>query len=694
MSVASVAELVEVLRRYHLPEPAQQAELAHRTDPIASDPDVLARDLVGRDLLTPFQVERLFQGLGSELLLGSYVLLDKLGEGGMGAVFKARHWKLGRLVALKVIRAERLGSASAVRRFRREILAAAQLEHPHIVRALDAEQVGDVLCLVLEHVAGTDLKKRVQQHGPLPVGVACEYVRQAALGLQHAHDKGLVHRDVKPSNLLVTADHTTVKVLDLGLARLDRPATDEPSSTMTREGMVVGTSDYMAPEQALESHTVDIRADIYSLGCTLYFLLAGQVPFPGGSMAQKLLRHQSQQPRPIEQVRAEVPPAVAAVVRKAMAKEPEERYQTPAELAAALAAIALETDPSPAASDTGQALAAGPQAVAQTTTADDTVASPFAAPVAERHRRLLYGVAGGLLLLAVSLPLLLLFLLSGTGPAPSQSETQRPPPDPEKEKFTRFLWEVYHAPVASQAQLVARELQRRNPRFDGVVQPKIDNDRVVSLELSVDEVTDLTPVQALPRLTQLICQGSAPGKGKLVDLTPLKEMKLTDLRLYYTPVSDLTPLKGLPLTILHWVGTPVSDLSPLQGLKLTYLSCQNTPVADLSPLVGMPLTSLQLARTKVTDLAPLKGLKLMYLSCQSTPVADLSPLKGMKLAGLNCRDTKVFDLTPLKAMPLKELWCDFKPERDTEVLQSLTTLERINDKPAQEFWKEVNTRKP
>jgi serine/threonine protein kinase len=255
----------------------------------------------------------------------------------MGAVFKARNWKLGQTVALKLVRKERLTSADAVKRFQREIRAAAQLDHPHIVRALDADEVGGTHFFVMEFVEGVPLKHLVKERGLLPVAEACDYVRQAALGLQHAFEKGMVHRDIKPSNLLLTRDGV-VKILDMGLARTATTATEE-SSTLTQEGAVMGTPDYMAPEQTLDSHLVDIRSDLYSLGCTLYYLLTRKVPFPGGSFGEKLMKHQLREPEPVETLRPDVPPAVAAVVRKLMAKDPARRYQTPAELVSALDAV-------------------------------------------------------------------------------------------------------------------------------------------------------------------------------------------------------------------------------------------------------------------------------------------------------------------------------------------------------------------
>ncbi|HEX5273224.1 MAG TPA: serine/threonine-protein kinase, partial [Gemmataceae bacterium] len=281
-------------------------------------------------------------GRGNELVLGQYVILSLLGQGGMGKVLKARHRLMDRVVALKVIRPNLLAEPRAVSRFHREIKAVSRLSHPNIVAAFDANQVGNTHFLVMEYVEGTDLQRLVKEHGPLPTGLACDCVRQAALGLQHAHEEGLVHRDIKPANLLLhrppaPGSPVVVKVLDMGLARLHA----EEGDGLTHTGAVMGTPDYIAPEQATDAHLVDIRADLYSLGCTLYYLLTGEPPFPGGTAMEKLFKHRYVAPRPVEVRRPELPPAVAAVVAKLMAKRPEARYQTPGELAEALAPLSV-----------------------------------------------------------------------------------------------------------------------------------------------------------------------------------------------------------------------------------------------------------------------------------------------------------------------------------------------------------------
>jgi serine/threonine protein kinase len=285
---------------------------------------------------------------GTTPQLAGYEILEELGQGGMGVVYKARDTTHDRLVALKIIRRERLQNCDLVRRFQREAQAAGRLSHPNVVAVHAAEQQGDVHYLAMEYVSGLNLQKWVEQHGPLTVPQACEVVRQAALGLQHAADQALVHRDIKPSNLMVLVEpgqplpaRLTVKILDMGVARLYqlRDTPEDSLTTLTRDGVVIGTPDYIAPEQLEDPHRADIRADLYSLGCTFYFLLSGSVPFPGGTLVQKLDRQRWQTAPSVDQLRPEVPRSVAAVVRRLMAKHPDDRYESPGELANALAQL-------------------------------------------------------------------------------------------------------------------------------------------------------------------------------------------------------------------------------------------------------------------------------------------------------------------------------------------------------------------
>jgi hypothetical protein len=255
-----------------------------------------------------------------------YRVEELLGAGGMGVVYRATHRMMGRAVALKVIHHRLSERPAFVDRFRREVRAVARLAHANIVTAYDADRAGDVHFLVMEYVEGTALDRLVKRDGPLPVALACDVARQAALGLQHAHGRGLVHRDVKPSNILLTPAGT-VKVLDFGLALLD--VTEAPAESAPP----VGTPDYVAPEQARDPASAGARADVYGLGCTLYFLLTGQPPFEGGTVLQKLLAHQDRPPRPVIELRADVPPALAAILERMIAKDSARRYPTAAAVA-------------------------------------------------------------------------------------------------------------------------------------------------------------------------------------------------------------------------------------------------------------------------------------------------------------------------------------------------------------------------
>jgi WD40 repeat protein/tRNA A-37 threonylcarbamoyl transferase component Bud32 len=456
MAITSINALVGVVGEARLLDPPQQDELVRQLQRQYADPKSLAKALIERGWLTAFQIKQLVQGKGSELVLGQYVLLDVIGEGGMGKVYKARQRSLGRVVALKVIRQERLTNTDAVRRFQRETRATSQMSHPNIVRAVDADQIGDTLFIAMEYVDGIDLSKLVKRDGPMPIGQACEFIRQGALGLQHAHECGLVHRDVKPSNLIVTrtgpqgAGFGLVKILDLGLARAVEPSLADMTATLTHAGCVIGTPDYISPEQARDSRTVDIRSDLYSLGCTLYYLLTAQVPFPGGTGMEKLFKHQLEAPPPLPQLRSGLPRGLVNVVVSLMAKKPEERPQTPAEAAVLLQAFAQTNQAMPAVRS---------QALKPTQTAAETDATPRSfrtrgAPPpsnvpAKPKRRLLLGLAvltGGLLLAAgVAFVLFSSSSSTATHPAPTGPFANSTFPKSTDPQLTKFALDQLNA---------------------------------------------------------------------------------------------------------------------------------------------------------------------------------------------------------------------------------------------------------
>ena len=335
MAATAVSGLIRGLCQLPLLEPAQQKELQEQLQQQFPEPRPLLTELARRRWLTLFQAKEILNGRIAGLQLGAYVIIDKLGEGGNGAVFKARHQLLKRIVALKVLRPELVADKQAVDRFYREIEVVSQLADPHIVHAYDAGPIGNTLVLAMEYVDGVNLQQLVKEQGPLPLEIACDYMRQAALGLQHAHERGLIHRDIKPANLMATKTQpAVVKILDLGLARLHAPDPASRTHNLTAlesPSVMFGTPDYQAPEQSLDFHRADIRADLYSLGCTFFYLLTGRPPFEG-TMQEKLLRHMQTPPPPLTQFRPEAPADLTALIDRLLAKLPVERHQTPAEL--------------------------------------------------------------------------------------------------------------------------------------------------------------------------------------------------------------------------------------------------------------------------------------------------------------------------------------------------------------------------
>jgi serine/threonine-protein kinase len=336
----TVSELLDRLRKSKL-VPADRLEgflAALQTDGGVDAPDVLLARLVAAGMITQFHANKLAAGKYKGFQLGDdrYLILDQLGQGGMGQVFLAEHAQMRRLVALKVLSPHAFENDPIAReRFFREARAAGTLDHPNIVRVYDLCQDGKILFLVMEYVEGLSLQTLVTRHGPLGVGAACHYVRQVAFGLQHAHEMGFVHRDIKPANLIL--DRTgLVKILDLGLVRSEAEAGHALTKQLDNKS-ILGTADYVAPEQAVDSSKVDARADIYSLGASLYFFLAGRPMFPEGRTAQKLVWQQIKDPLPIGRLRPQVPAELAAVVHRMLQKRPADRFATMVEVFDALA---------------------------------------------------------------------------------------------------------------------------------------------------------------------------------------------------------------------------------------------------------------------------------------------------------------------------------------------------------------------
>jgi serine/threonine protein kinase len=335
----TVSEFLDLVRRSQLVEEDQLTKFlgalsARNGRKLPDQPDKLSAEMVAAGLLTEWQSEKLLAGKHKGFMLGKYKLLRHLGKGGMSQVYLAEHTLMKRKVAIKVLPANRVEDSTYLERFRIEARAAAKLDDPNIVRAYDIDvHDGKTHFIVMEYVEGQDLHQLVRDKGPLPFEKAADYIAQVARGLAHAHQMGLVHRDIKPANCLLDKNET-VKLLDMGLARL---IDDEASLTLDNNENVLGTADYLAPEQALNSHKADSRADIYSLGCTLYFLLTGHPPFPDGTISERLIKHQVEQAPSIFKDRPDAPSVLVNICNRMMAKKADDRYQTAGDVAERLA---------------------------------------------------------------------------------------------------------------------------------------------------------------------------------------------------------------------------------------------------------------------------------------------------------------------------------------------------------------------
>jgi eukaryotic-like serine/threonine-protein kinase len=335
----SIDEFCRDLAEIGLLTPADVSQVVEALPPERRPQDTLAliRELVRVHRLTTYQAQQVYQGKGKGLLLGNYLVLDKIGQGGMGVVLKAEHKRMRRIVALKLIRLRTKGTKgqeATARRFHREVEAAAKLIHPNIVTAFDADEADGVSFLVMEFVDGVDLSTLVKLEGPLPVDMAIDCILQTARGLEYAHIKGVVHRDIKPRNLLLDRDGV-VKILDMGLARVETSSGIEQTD-LTGTGQIMGTIDYMAPEQAVNPKLANQQADVYSLGITLWYLLTGRHLYEGDTVLERLVAHRE---RPIPSLVKACPdatPELEAVFHRMVAKRPQHRYPSMTELIAEL----------------------------------------------------------------------------------------------------------------------------------------------------------------------------------------------------------------------------------------------------------------------------------------------------------------------------------------------------------------------
>ncbi len=345
MSQLTSERFLEMVAKSGLVDPAAEQRLLDKVrekldGSLPDSPKRLASAYKRAGLLTEWHIEKLLAGKYKGFFLGKYKLLGHIATGGMSSVYLAEHTRMHDKRAIKVLPKARVKDASYLARFQLEAQAIASLNHPNIVTAYDIDNIDDVHFIVMEYVEGVDLQALVKRDGPLDFALAADLIAQAAHGLHHAHSKGVIHRDVKPANLLLDLNNR-VRLLDMGLALVT--AGDNESLTVANNENVLGTADYLAPEQALNSHTVDHRADIYSLGCTLYYLLTGKPPFSDGTLAQRIARHQSEMPKEIRSLRTDCPGELAGICLKMIQKDPAYRYQTAEDVAEVLEKFAVTT---------------------------------------------------------------------------------------------------------------------------------------------------------------------------------------------------------------------------------------------------------------------------------------------------------------------------------------------------------------
>jgi serine/threonine protein kinase len=590
--------------------------------------------------------------------LGEFRVLRLLGQGGMGVVFAAEDSRLGRQVALKVLRPERARGADSVKRFLREARAMAQLGHENVVSVYRTGEVNGVVYLAMELLHGETLEARIER-GPLPLPLVLHIGREAALGLGAAHDGGLIHRDVKPDNIFLQrlgdgpGAGCRVKLLDFGLARAL-----QGEQSLTHPGTVVGTPAYLAPEQA-DGQPTDARADLFSLGVVLYRLCTGRLPFQGPTLLATLKAVAVSEPAPVRRLAPAVPPALAALIERLLRKDPAGRPASARVVVEALAAIERGDDDGKRPARWGW-----PRRLAL------TIAVVLAGVVA----------AGGLGL-----------WFSGRHDQATLS-TGEPNATvaPREDRLGQGPAEL--SPT-DQVKGVAGRLRQLNPNLKGEVVPTIAGRDVLGLEFSAKDVADLSPLRALPRLQSLKCGGEPQAPGGLRDLTPLRGLPLTTLDLQYNKdLCDLRPLVGMPLTRLNLFATAVSDLTPLKDCPLEELHLAATNVTSLAAIRGLRLKKLVLNDTEVMDLTPVEGTPLEVLEFGQTKVRDLRPLRRLRLRRLvlpNRRDLQ--EPSALEHLPLEILFAseDFLAA-NRPMFQAMSTLRIINNRPPEQFWKKLD----
>ncbi|WP_020471102.1 serine/threonine-protein kinase [Zavarzinella formosa] len=633
------------------------AELNDRTRPVEEDTETFSARTGEAQLAAFLAPATRPDAIGR---LGHYEVLRVLGQGGFGIVVKAFDETLHRMVAIKVLAPHLSVTSPPRKRFLREARVAARVRHENVVQIYAVEEQ-PLPYLVMEFVEGQTLQQYLDANGPIPAEDVIRLGQQIALGLAAAHEQGLIHRDVKPANILLkTGVDVHVKLTDFGLAR----ASDD--ANMTQSGVVAGTPMYMAPEQAL-GERLDQRADLFSFGSVLYAMTSGRPPFRAPSALAILKRVADDTPRPVREIIADVPEGLSGVIAKLHEKNPDHRFSSAIETAEALSRCLTDPLPAKPASKSRWKKAAVVAAGLFLLVAAGWLAFPPAKPVNGRD---------GVRQIAETPP---------NYPPSVSKEIETPKPAPVVSKEDAWKATVALLPAKEQFEAVVAKLKELNPDWnDKSAWHRID-DNIVAL-LGINEaknLNNLSPLHGFTALKELRLYGDETG---VTDLSSLRGLKLVSIESHNNAFKDVSPLADMPLWHLSIWSSACKDLSPLRGMKITHLNCGgNEVLKDLSPLKGMPLKFLCLNLSEIEDLSPLEGMPLKELMCRNTKVTNLAPLAKSPIEKLLIDGSPIADYSPLKSLPLKHINLTYMPETHAALLRSIPTLETINDKPAAEF---------
>ena len=665
------------------------------------DSQELARELVRKKKLTKFQAEEAYKGKATSLVLGNYVLMEKIGAGGMGQVFRAEHRRMKRIVAIKLLPPSMTKDKASIARFEREVEAAAKISHPNIVAAFDADCANGVHFLVMELVEGSDLSALVKKQGPFSVGNALNCILQAARGLEAAHRKGIVHRDIKPANLLLDKEGT-VKILDMGLARLSDEGNTTVQSDLTSTGTIMGTVDYMAPEQALDTKTADARADIYALGCSLHYLLTGRAIYEGDTLMKKLLAHRDQLIPSLRAIRPEVTDQLEAVFTKMVAKRTEDRYQTAGELLIDLEKCCLEVGHS---LSSHQALGSHGHTSPEKSTAD-FVGDAKKLNLSDEQTLISNQMLDVPKPTATELTLLPLEKRTGDQPVTQRIASPRTARNASK-------WIMIGGGLFGLISLILGVLVKINTK-DGTLivtvnEPNVEvqvldeqgkveitrNGEESPITISVDPGKHRLKVHkdGFEFFTQnfsIESGGEQPITAKLIPLVDKSDAvvsvspTMSPEPLLKNQASDgaggRKPLAFETQGFDQWVKVVVALPAEEQVQAVVQKMRELNPGFDgvMQPTIGEGIVlSIAFMSDNVTDISPLRAfIALSFLECNGSEpgkgkLADLSPLKGKSLRGIWCSNTNISDLSPLKDMPIKRLTCQFTPVADLTPLSGM-----------------------